>query len=144
MFYGQDESYIVQDIIGTPPNRVFRRQIFHQSLLFIESASFITSLVGYLPVLVIKQIFLKSKPGLKHSIMDTLPTRKRKMEILMSGKVRDVENMRKKLMDRMYPLPSVCRVLGWIILLSVSLAACYAAVCCLWPVPLLGDSLTHF
>ena len=131
MFYGIDQSTVAQDIL----------------------ASFMISLVGTAPQLIIRLLFKNAKPRVttsakspKASITLTfrsskevssskscqLDEKKSKPPASELVKIEDAAQMREEMYNGMYPLPSYVREFAWVLLLLVSAVACCAAVCCLF------------
>ena len=107
IFYGLDQSPI-QDVV----------------------ASFIISLGGTAPQLIIKLLFKNAKPR------DTSSTKSAKIEqskadpaLVEMAKIKCAREMREKMYNGMYPLPPYVREIAWILLFVVFAAACVAAVC---------------
>ena len=103
MFYGQDQSTPIQDVV----------------------ASFIASLVGTLPQKGIKMIFVKSKPKQKDVVTQIMESNNVNVD---KEKYQKVSALRMELYAEMYKLPGFCREIGWGILLTVSVAAFCIAV----------------
>ena len=107
IFYGLDQSPI-QDVL----------------------ASFIISLGGTAPQLIIKVLFKNAKPR------DTSSTKSAKIEqskadpaLVEMAKIKSAREVREKMYNGMYPLPPYVREIAWVLLIVVSAAACVAAVC---------------
>ena len=139
MFYGIDQSTVAQDIL----------------------ASFIISLVGTAPQLIIRLLFKNAKPrptsfakSPKASITLTfrslaLPgTNEKQAEEPSSkscqldektsnlpdserAKIENAGQMRVEMFNDMYPLPPYAREIAWLLLLIVSAVVCFFSVCCL-------------
>ena len=108
IFYGLDQSPI-QDVL----------------------ASFIISLCGSAPQRIIKVLFRAAKP--REGSSSKLAKYQRKVSeptVHQMAKIRDAQEMREKMYNGMYPLPSYVRDIGWILLVLLSATSCCAAVCC--------------
>ena len=107
MFYGQEQSSIVQDI----------------------TASLITSLVGTMPQAVIKIFFLKARPRTKDTSKDILSS-----SPTVDGNAVDMEDyqrimeLREELYKDMYKFPPICKEISWCLLVTISIVACCFAV----------------
>ena len=108
IFYGQDQSSVIKDIL----------------------ASLITSLVGTMPQNVIKIFFLKTKPRTKDMSKEIL-----QRVSSTDGREIDMEEYqritakREELYKDMYKFPPICNEIAWCLLLTISVAACFVAVC---------------
>ena len=108
LFYGQDQSTLLLDIV----------------------ASATTSLIGTLPQLLIRSIFVKSKPR-KHD--STNKGRRTSSNIQTQTpsvveKYQEIDKRRRQLYRRMYKLPSYSREIAWCILVVCLFAACFTAI----------------
>ena len=107
LFYGRDQSTLSLDI----------------------AASFITSLIGTVPQLLIREIFVKSKPRKKDS-----SKRRRASQIwtktsaLNMEKYQEVSVIRLQLYEKAFKFPPFCREIAWCILLVTSIGACLTAI----------------
>ena len=107
IFYGLDQSPI-QDVL----------------------ASFIISLCGSAPQRIIKVLFKAAKP--REGSSSKLAKFQRKSSeptVQQMAKIRCAREMREKMYNGMYPLPSYVREIGWVLLVLLSAFACCAAVC---------------
>ena len=108
IFYGLDQSPI-QDVL----------------------ASFIISLCGTAPELIIRQLFKNAKPrdGSSSKLAKLEATgSKPTVPISQRHKVQKAREMREEMYKGMYPLPSYAREIAWVLLFVVSIAACWEAV----------------
>ena len=114
-----NESYIAFDHFGT--------ELIMRIYLFTLCIFSFYSLVGTLPQLVIKIIFLKTKPKKKHAV-------KRGRGSTVDLKLVDMEEFqrvsaaRKELYARMFKLPPYCKQIAWISLIVISVTACGIAI----------------
>ena len=107
LFYGREQSTLWQDIV----------------------ASFITSLFGFVPQLLVREIFIKSRPRKTDS---TKRRRSSKIWTKTSAvnmeKYQEVSVIRQELYKNMYKCPSYFREIAWCILLVTAMAACFVAI----------------
>ena len=109
MFYGQEQSSIVQDI----------------------TASLITSLVGTVPQAVIKVFFMKTRPPRTKDRSKEILRRASSVDVhtLDMEDYQRIMELREELYKDMYKFPPICREISWCLLVTISIMACCLAVC---------------